>query len=188
LTSGSSWAYVYATQNNYKWVLLTNGVEWNLYHLTLEEDGLNYEIAFKVSVEPDKVDDAAEKLALLHKKAVKKDELGDYWKRYSAIRPGSVGNALFQECVLKLLRKEIHHDTGLLIDCEDLANALQEMLSDNVREEIGPPKIRHHRASTRKAANCAQPAGDGPAAAAVLPQGTAGTPCADKRSATGGGP
>ncbi len=88
-------AYVYATQNNYKWVLLTNGVDWNLYHLTLDEDGLIYEIAFEVSVEPDKVDDAADKLALLHKKAVKKDELQDYWKRYSTIRPGSIGKASF---------------------------------------------------------------------------------------------
>jgi predicted type IV restriction endonuclease len=28
----------YASENGFRWVLLTNGVEWNLYHVTFDED------------------------------------------------------------------------------------------------------------------------------------------------------
>ena len=31
-------AQSYASRNNYRWVVLTNGVDWHLYHLTLEKD------------------------------------------------------------------------------------------------------------------------------------------------------
>lgn len=170
-------AYGYASQNNFNWMILTNGVDWNLYHLTID-DGVNYEIAFKVSIAPETLDDAAEKLALLHKKAVKKDELEEWWERYSAIRPVSIGKALFQECVLKLLRTEVHRETGLLFHCEDLANALHEMLSQDARDEIGPLKIHHHRASAKRAISRDQAASDGPAAVT--------TPVASKGVAPGG--
>src|SRR5437867_4244805 len=38
-------AQAYASRNNFQWVLLTNCVTWNLYHLTFEE-GIEYERAF----------------------------------------------------------------------------------------------------------------------------------------------
>src|SRR4030042_1951579 len=57
-------AQAYAAQNNYRWVLLTNGVEWNLYHLTFEE-GIEYERAFAVTLDSEgSLDEAAQKLAL----------------------------------------------------------------------------------------------------------------------------
>src|SRR4030042_3335949 len=43
-------AQAYASRNNYPWVLLTNGVDWNLYHLTFEE-GIEYECAFALSLD-----------------------------------------------------------------------------------------------------------------------------------------
>ena len=142
-------AQSYASQNNYQWVVLTNGIDWHLYHLTFDE-GIDYERAFVISLEEtDDFDDAATKMALLHKKAIAKGELDDFWDKTAALGPSSIGKALFQESVLRLLRREIRRDTGILIDSEDLAQAVNSMFSTEAREQIGPVKIRRRRRSAR---------------------------------------
>jgi len=145
-------AQAYASQNNYRWVVLTNGVEWHLYHLTFEE-GIEYERAFVVSLEKDAaLEEAAEKLALLHKQSVKKGELEGFWEKATALGPESIAKAVFNDPVLMLIRREIRRDTGLLIDREDLAKSLREMLSSEARELIGPMRIRKRRRASRKSA------------------------------------
>ncbi|MFH1370509.1 MAG: type I restriction enzyme HsdR N-terminal domain-containing protein [Planctomycetota bacterium] len=143
-------AQAYAAQNNYRWVLLTNGVDWQLYHLTFEE-GIDHERAFVISLEnEDSLDEAAQKLSLLHKHSIRKGELDSFWEKTIALCAGSVGKVLFSESVLRLIRKEIHRDTGLLIDTEDLAKSIHEMLCTEAREEIGPMRIRKKRHLARK--------------------------------------
>lgn len=139
-------AQSYASRNNYKWVLLTNGVVWNLYHLTFEE-GIEYERAFSVDLsKSETLDEAMGFLTLLHKQAMKKDELEDFWTRSRALSPLSIGKAILHERVLRLIRREIRKDGGLLIDPEDLADAIHKMWSAEVREQIGPVRIRKRRA------------------------------------------
>ncbi len=134
----------YAANSNLRWVLLTNGVQWILYHLTFEE-GIDAVQAFDVDVEQD-VDAAAEKVALLHKQSISRGALDEYWQQKSATSPVSIGNALFTEPVLMLIRREIRRREGLLIDVEDLGAALHGMFSTEAREQIGPFKIRRKRA------------------------------------------
>jgi len=143
-------AQAYAAQNNYRWVLLTNGVEWHLYHLTFEE-GIEYERAFVVSLEDEgKLDDAAQKLSLLHKQSIQKGEIELFWEKTTALCAGSIGKALFSESVLSHLRRELRRETGLLIDTEDLAKSIREMLCAEAREQIGPVRIRKRRRASRK--------------------------------------
>lgn len=142
-------AQAYASQNNYRWVLLTNGIDWHLYHLTFEE-GIEYERAFVASLGSEEaLDDAALKLSYLHRKAVAKGELDEFWEKTAALGPASIGKALFQDSVLQLVRREIRRDTGLLIDCEDLAAAIHGMLASEARELIGPVRIGRRRKVSR---------------------------------------
>jgi len=143
-------AQTYASQNNYRWVLLTNGVEWHLYHLTFEE-GIEYERAFVVSLEDEeKLDYAAQNLSFLHKQSIQKGELELFWEKTTALCAGSIGKVLFSESVLKHLRRELRRKTGLLIDTEDLAKSIHEMLCTEAREQIGPMRIRKRRRVSRK--------------------------------------
>lgn len=138
-------AQSYASRNNFRWVVLTNGMDWHLYHLTFDE-GIEYERAFAVSLDnPDLFGEAAERLALLHKQSLKKGELERFWEKATALGPSSIGKALFTDRVLALIRREIRRDTGLLIDSEDLAKSLNEMLSAEAREQIGPVRVRKRR-------------------------------------------
>jgi hypothetical protein len=143
-------AQTYASQNNFRWVLLTNGVEWNLYHLTFEE-GIEYERAFVASLADDtSIDDAAQKLSILHKQSIRKGELDLFWEKATALCAGSIGKVLFSETVLRLLRRELRRETGQLIDTEDLAKSIHEMLCTEAREQIGPMRIRKKRRVSRK--------------------------------------
>jgi hypothetical protein len=123
-----------------------NGVMWNLYHLTFDE-GIESVLAFTVDVTNGVDDKSAELLGLLHRQALKKGELDDYWDQRVALSPASIGRALFTEKVLKVLRREIRRREKILINEEDLATAIHEMFSTEARERIGPMKIRRTRRS-----------------------------------------
>lgn len=159
----------YASQNNFRWVLLSNGVEWNLYHLTFDQ-GIEYERAFAVSLADNGgVEAAAEKIAVLHKKSIQKGELEEFWEKATALGPASIGASLFRESVMMLLRREIRKDAGLLIDPEDLAKSLHSMLSQEARELIGPVKIRRRRKTTPAKAAPGQAAETAPRLSAEVP-------------------
>ena len=146
-------AQSYASHNNYPWVLLTNGVDWNLYHLTFG-DGIDYQLAFSVSLkDEDGIDQASEKLAHLQKLAVKKGGLDEFWESSTAMSAGSIGKSLFTETVLGALRKQIRKDCKILVDHEELADALHEMLTIDAREQIGPMKIRRKRKPSKISAS-----------------------------------
>ena len=130
----------YAAQGNIRWVLLTNCVEWHLYHLTFEE-GIDYELAFSIDLNSDKIGDASSLLGILHRKSVMKNLHERYWEEQLAISAQSLGRALFTQDVLMRVRTEIRRTSGFLVDIEDLAVALRELFSSETREQIGPLKI-----------------------------------------------
>jgi hypothetical protein len=132
----------YAANGNIRWVVLTNGTEWQLYHLTFE-NGIESVLAFALDLsDGQSVDAHAEELALLHKQSVKRNELEEYWTHHVALSACSVARALFTEETLKFIRREIRRREGFLVDEEDLADAIRTMFSPEAREQIGPLKIR----------------------------------------------
>lgn len=134
----------YAAENNIHWVLLTNGITWNLYHLTFDE-GIEYARAFTCDVTGE-LDACADCIGLLHRSSVRKNGLEDFWAQQVALGPASIGRALFHEDALRLLRRAIRKREGLAVDEEDLAKAIHDILSVEAREVIGPLKIRRNRA------------------------------------------
>lgn len=131
----------YASNNNYRWVLLTNGVVWNLYHLTFEE-GIESEQVFSVDLsEEEHFSASAERLSIIHKLSIKKGELEQYWERSTALGPKQIHKALFNEQILGLIRREIRRQSGVLIDIEDLAAAIYAMLTQEAQVQIGPMKV-----------------------------------------------
>ena len=143
----------YAAQSGLHWVVLTNGVNWNLYHLSFDEGkGIDTERVFSLDLASDDLDKAAECLALLHEQSVSKGAHDDYWKKYTALDARSLGKALYSDTVLRLIRREIRKREGILLDEEDLAKAIHGMLSEDAREKMGPMKIWHKKQHVSKKA------------------------------------
>jgi hypothetical protein len=144
----------YASENGFRWVLLTNGVDWNLYHVSFDEnEGIEYDPAFEVTFADVKLNEAVEKLSLIHKRSINRDGLERYWERISALCAGSIGKAIFNESVLKVLRREIRRQCEVLIDPEDLAVAVHNLFSQEARDEMGPLRIRKIRKPKSKTAH-----------------------------------
>jgi len=134
----------YAAEGNIRWVVLTNGGAWTLYHLTFEE-GIEYDCAFAIDLSKDDTQKAIAALALLHRKSVGRNVHEDFWEKKCALGPQSLGKALFTDSVLRPLRREIRRSEGISIDEEDLVAALKEMFSADAREQMGPIKVRRRR-------------------------------------------
>lgn len=141
----------YAAENNIPWVLLTNGITWNLYHLTFDE-GIDYERAFSVDIATTPIDKLCSCLGLLHRTSIRKEEHEDFWEHRKALSPASIAKSLFSEEALRLLRRDIRKREGMLVDEEDLASAIHSMFSVEAREQIGPYKIRRKRSIKKKVA------------------------------------
>ncbi|MBI3670121.1 MAG: type I restriction enzyme HsdR N-terminal domain-containing protein [Acidobacteria bacterium] len=149
-------AKTYAAEANIRWVLLTNGVVWSLYHLTFEE-GIEYERVLQVDLAADDLDVAAAQLALLHRRSVAGGKHEEFWERHAALEPSSLAKAIYNESVLRLMRRDIRRRVGILVDEEELARAVHEMLSPEAREKIGPVKIRRRHVFRRAAVAGASP-------------------------------
>lgn len=130
----------YAANGNIRWVLLTNGLQWTLFHLTFEE-GIEEEKVFSVDLSKDNIDDAVKSLALLARESVSKNGLEEYWTKFTALGPESIGKALFSEETLCEMRRVIRKKEEFVVDIEELASALHNMLSTESRERIGPMHI-----------------------------------------------
>jgi len=130
----------YAANGNIRWVLLTNGIQWRLFHLTFEE-GIEEEKVFSVDLSKDNIDDAVKSLALLARESVNKNGLEEYWSKFTALSPESIGKALYSEETLCEMRRVIRKKEEFLVDIEELASAIHNMLSTESRERIGPMHI-----------------------------------------------
>lgn len=139
----------YASEGNIRWVVLTNCLTWKLYHLTFDE-GIEYELGFDLDLEVDQIKKASEVLSVLHRQSILKGDLQAFWEKRSALSPESIGKVLFHVDALRLLRRNLRKQSGLLMDEEDLGRAIQNMLSPETRELLGPFKI-HRRRKPRKA-------------------------------------
>ena len=132
---------LYAAEANIPWVVLTNGVEWKLFHLTFDE-GVDFEPVFSVNLAADPIERSADLLSLLHRQAIKEGAHEEFWKRQAAMTADSIGKAIFNEDVLLFIRREIRRHEGTLIVLEDLAAAIYSLFTEEARVKIGPLKIR----------------------------------------------
>jgi len=139
----------YASHGNIEWVLLTNGITWQLYHLSFGE-GIESGLAFSVDLSAEDFDAAASQLALLHRREIQKGSLEDLWGHKTALSPESIAKSLFTDETLGRIRRDIRKREDLLVSVDDLGRAIHGMLSVEARERIGPLKIRKKKRAREK--------------------------------------
>jgi len=135
----------YASLASFQWVLLTNGIEWNLYHLTFSTKGVDFDAVFAVTLTEESVNACAEMIGLLHRASIKASDHEAYWKLLTALSPKSISRWLFSEHVIRFVRREIRRRYGIMVDVEDLASAIYGLFTVEAKERIGPPKIHFQK-------------------------------------------
>jgi hypothetical protein len=144
----------YASRAGLPWVVLTNGVEWRLYHVTFSEgEGIAHDIAFEANLlteleaDPDVL---WSKLGILSRGAVKKNDLDEYWAHKKVLSAASVVRVLFHEDVLAVIRRELNREAPARLDVEDVFKAVRDVLSKESLAEAGDLGIRKKRKRRRK--------------------------------------
>ena len=144
----------YAARAGVCWVLLASGVEWRLYHLTFNEgEGIAHDIAFELNLldELEKDPEAAwAKLEMLSRAAIKKNALEDFWQQRKALSPASVVRVLFEEEVLKLVRRYLRKDSEAMLDVQDVFKAVRDVISKEALAEAGDLGIKKKRKRRRR--------------------------------------
>jgi hypothetical protein len=145
----------YGSRAGVNWVVLTNGIFWQLYHLTFG-DSIKHELVFEADLIDDLEDRADwlwDTLSVLNKRGVREDSLSTYYDQQKLLNPKSIVNLLLDEEVLKKLRQELNRKAPTRIDLTSVFEAVRDVLSQEALAEAGdivPPAKRRHRRKQRR--------------------------------------
>ena len=143
----------YASRAGIRWVLLTNGIVWQLYHLTFNEgEGIVHDLAFEVRLlevesNPDGV---WASLEMLSKAAVGKDVLTGFWNQKKALAPDSLIRVLFSEPVLNVIRRELNRNAEARLELTDVFAGVKDVLSKDAILAAGDITLSKKRKRRRK--------------------------------------
>lgn len=120
----------YAVNEGTEWMILTNGIVWQAYHLT---GGLPIVInlAFEVNLlDASSIQDKAALLFYLHHDALKRRRIDELWMHRAATEPSSLLAVMLSEPVLDQMRLEIKRRTGTPTTTEAISQVLREEIID----------------------------------------------------------
>lgn len=153
----------YASRAGLRWVLLTNGIEWKLFHLSFAEgEGINHDLAFEANLLDElevNLDGFWAKLELLSRDQLKKDVLEEYWEQRKALGPASVVKALFDHDVLTVVRRELNRVAPARLEMEDVFKAIRDVLSKDALMSAGEITFKKRRRRKRKVTRTDQSTG-----------------------------
>jgi predicted type IV restriction endonuclease len=119
---------MYAVNEGVEWVILTNGVEWQVYHLT---GGLPVviDLVFTVNLlddgpAPRKVD----QLFYLTRESLRRRQVDEVWRARRATSPKSLAQVILSEPVMTVIRRELKRTTGHSIDQDELEGLLRQTI------------------------------------------------------------
>jgi len=117
---------LYAVNEGVEWVILTNGAEWEVYHIT---GGLPVvvDLAFSVNLlGPEPQGQKTDLMFYISREALKKRLIDELWQAKAATSPKVLASAILSEKILKELRLEVRRVTGHNADEAELARLLKE--------------------------------------------------------------
>ena len=120
----------YASREGIRWVVLTNGVDWQIHRVTLDTKVTSEELCSinMTEVNPKKGDDAS-LLFLLCKRSLIKDNIDKFYEHKQSFNRYTVGALLCSEPVASVVRREIRKiKPGVKVSSDDI----QDMINDEV--------------------------------------------------------
>ena len=117
---------MYAVNEGVEWVVLTNGVHWQVYHLT---GGLPVKVELAIDLNILGEGSSAQKvndLFYLTVEAFRRRLIDELWKAKRASSPTSLASVLCSEPVAAAVRKELRRQTGHILEEAEIVRLLRE--------------------------------------------------------------
>ena len=139
----------YATNQGIDWLILTNGLRWQVYHVTFTKP-ITRDLVVDVDLTAAPAAQIADDLYYLSKESLRREEVERVWRERTAVGPCNLLKVLFSAPVLDRIRKELRSITGYNPSPEDLAQSVRDLLAPKVLGEVtgvltAPPVPRRGR-------------------------------------------
>ena len=147
----------YAIDIGCEWVLLTNGKEWKLYHISFGKPPQTKLIDSWNLINDDPVI-LAEKFNLIGYKNIKKGGLARLWERANVLAAQNILKIILSEQSITSIRSKLKKATEVTVSPEEIVGAIRHMLNEAAVGEmekirISLPTKKQKRAATLKKIN-----------------------------------
>lgn len=127
----------YAANHGVQWIILTNGIQWQLYRLRFEKP-INYDLVNSfnfLEINP-KSDQGQEQLFLLAKEGLDKDAREEFYEKVQIVNRYVIGNLMLSEPILKVIKRELRKlSDGVKVDMKEVESITRsEVLRRNLVE------------------------------------------------------
>lgn len=117
---------LYAVNEGVEWAVLTNGAEWQVFHLGTRTP-IEIDLALDVDLLGDQTPgEKIEELFYLTRESMKRRQIDELWQARRATAPKSLAAVLVSEPVIEAARKELRRKTGQRVEAEEIARLIQE--------------------------------------------------------------
>ena len=130
----------YAINLGCEWVLLTNGKEWKLYHISFNQPPQT-----KLIDSWNLIDDSpislADKFGLIGYQNIKKDGLSRLWEKSNVLTAQNILKAILSEESVVLIRRKLNKVSDVTVSPEELIGAIRYLLNEAAIAEMEKIKI-----------------------------------------------
>ena len=130
----------YAINNGTEWVVLTNGKDWRLYHVSFGQPP-QLKLMESWDLLKDEPVILAEKFSLISYKNVKKGVLDEIWRKANVLTPQNLIKILVAEDSIKMIRRELRKKTGVQVSPDEIIGAIRRILNEAALTEMCNTKI-----------------------------------------------
>ncbi len=130
----------YSASEGIDWILLLNGKQFQLYKVMFAKP-VYTKLVFDLDLLNEKdYKDCFTLFELITKKAISKNLLDIYWKKVDSLSPVSLSKYLFDESVIKLLKKNLKSKTGVNFSSEDILESVYQIITTTL--DVSKPKAK----------------------------------------------
>jgi len=119
----------YAINCGCEWVLLTNGKEWKLYHISFGQPPQTKLVDSWNLITGDLVT-LAEKFDLIGYKNIKKGGLARLWEKSSVLTAHNILRTILSEESITLMRRKLKRTTDVTVSPEEIIGAVRRLLNE----------------------------------------------------------
>ncbi len=139
----------YAIDSGLNWVILTNLVEWRIYHIEYGQPPITA-LLLSFNFLNDDIKELEGILSTLSRRSVKKGSLDELWVRSRSLSMDNLLRAFLSGDHLRAVRRTIRRETEALVSAEDIVASVRKMLNEKALKALDKIKISKLLNETKK--------------------------------------
>lgn len=119
----------YGANSGMEWCLLTNSVEWELYHITFMKP-IKLDSVLKFNFLKDSPDELYEKMYHLTKKRILKDGLDKLWQKEEVLSIANIVKTFLSPSTLNAIKRTLRQETKVAIPIDEIIGGFRKVLNE----------------------------------------------------------